>query len=320
MEGMRCEGLLLALPLLQVGQSGNPVEGIDRIGERLYDEFKLSTTSAHSPRLSANAYDELAAYLTRRFTHIIKVEEQAEVHQPLPGTRPDDGVELRVITLPRDADGKQQRFFAALRDAHILIRRQLRQATYSPFVCCGTALGITRDGMFIPHDEDIDVGIALEDLGSDPAETVLGILSACAMSGQFVCFDVCGGIERGLELRLQHIQTSVRVDVNIYYPPLVSADADREAKAGPFVWCATHYSASASRKHGMYRYRHDPFFHRMEHVLLRSESANMGYEEVRVLVPPVSYLEEYFGAGWRFPKKYTYEEGLAGEYKNIIDE
>jgi hypothetical protein len=316
MEGMREEGLLKALPMLR-----NSHDRDDLDGPRLLDAFLKSANDSSADRLTSEEYARLAAHLTSRYTTIAA---------PLADNKDGGGAPplsrraLRLIHMKNydESSGKQKRFFAALRDGVTLVRSQLPQANvklHGPFLCCGTALGVHRDESFIPHDDDIDLGIASEDMGSDPANTVLAILNEAAVSGQFVCFDVCGEIDRGLELRLQHIATGVRLDLNVYYPPIPSEDDALVLRnhSKPFVWCATFYGNSAGRKHGMYRYQHAPFYQQLEEVVLQAPS---GGGSVTVAIPPVSYLEEYFGGDWRTPKRYTYEEGLSGEYKNILPE
>ena len=60
----------------------------------------------------------------------------------------------------------------------------------------------------------------------------------------------------------------------------------------------------------MYRYRNS-------HPL---DVPDVRFYDVVVRCPTETYLEEYFGPDWRVPRKFGYDEGLAGEYKNIIPE
>ncbi|RHW68316.1 LicD family [Trypanosoma brucei equiperdum] len=192
------------------------------------------------------------------------------------------------------------------------------------FLCCGTALAAHREGYFIPHDVDIDVGVFYEDLQDlgDPQKAVVGLLSHAALGGRFVLFDVCGTVEKGLELRFLHSETQVPIDLNVYYQPLPQDDKI-VAEFGPFVWTATYYESSATRRHGMYRYRHAPFRAAMKHMSFCDTMASSSdpTNTVGFLVPPESYVEECYGKDWRTPRRFTYAEGLQnGGFANIIDE
>lgn len=225
--------------------------------------------------------------------------------------------EVDVITIDVSVH-KQQQFFTCLSDFDAL----MREAGVSYFLCCGTALGMIRESRFIPHDNDIDVGIMFTD-GSTPKpceitqEGIL-ILLGHLHTSTFVCIDCIGEVDKGLEIRLQHQDTGVLLDINLYYSSEEESGSSSKG-ISPFVWCATHYAESTSRKHGMYRYKHTPFLDELTRVSIRS-SSKTDKNTISAYLPPTLYLEEYFGSDWTVPKKFTYEEGLKGEYKNIIQE
>lgn len=228
---------------------------------------------------------------------------------------------------------RQMRFRRALLDFNSL--------TSIPFfLSFGTAIAAHREGYFIPHDDDIDIGVFYEDVpvyGATSAPSgnhtsvaasaaaaengVLKLLRELTEKGIFIPFDICGEVDMGLEIRLLHVPTGVKLDVNLYYPPLKGDDDALVTKYGSFVWSATYYEKAAERKYGRYRYRHTPFKDALEPTLFCSASSSSVSGRGKVLkVPPESYLAEYYGADWRVPKKYSYAEGLATEYKSMIEE
>ncbi|ESL09450.1 hypothetical protein TRSC58_02827 [Trypanosoma rangeli SC58] len=225
-----------------------------------------------------------------------------------------------LMPAPADIE-RQERFQRTLLD----FREVANDLDLPFFVCCGTALGAHREGYFIPHDKDIDVGVFYEDLQSlagtvegDAQRAVVSLLSHVALGGQFVLLDICGTVEKGLELRFLHHETRVALDLNVYYPPLAE-DTELVTQSGPFIWTASHYEAAASRRHGMYRYRHAPFGESLSRLPFCDPAVASQAEGF--LVPPTSYFVEYFGEDWRTPREYTYTEALRnGEYKNIIEE
>ena len=349
-----------------------------------------------------------------------------------------DAVRSEGLT-PRITD-KEARFLWALHDVDELLGNQTDhhagQGTSSaaaegacgnpPFSCryflaCGTALGCTREGRFIAHDDDIDIGITFQDwcsagagVGSSAVtrerggmkgdeadinylaqQALIALLSrvslfkgtykppptttAATLPGEghqpsasslpsFVCFDVLGSVDFGLQLRFKHVPSGVLVDVNLYYEEgdveqqekgrsgprrrVRSNDGPQPPKSPPssppsssasYCWFATHYGDSEKRRHGMYRYRHrSPLtlvhrpFYDFRGICVDEAGANPGEEGRRqsaavcdaaaepdypqLLVLGETHLTEYFGPDWRIPKVYGYEEGLRGEYKNIIAE
>nr|CCC95968.1 unnamed protein product [Trypanosoma congolense IL3000] len=254
---------------------------VEPIHQRTQDSF-----SSEEPDVLETENDAFLRFLRENQSHILDEDQQLRFQRTL--------LDFREM-----AEGMKLRFF----------------------LCCGTALAAHREGYFIPHDSDIDVGVFYEDLqqSGDAQKAVINILSNIALDGRFVVFDVCGTVEKGLEVRMLHVKTRVAVDLNVYYPPLPEDDG-LVSEFGAFVWTATYYEASGTRRHGMYRYRHAPFvaaLHRVSFCDCIASSADCG----GFLVPPQSYLEECYGHDWRTPRKFTYAEGLSdGSFKNIIDE
>ncbi|GET91469.1 hypothetical protein, conserved [Leishmania tarentolae] len=238
----------------------------------------------------------------------------------------------------------------AFQEALLAVEEVLTSQKIRFFLACGTALGARRDGCFIPYDEDVDLGIFYTDIAvpvsegddlpvpdlSSPSSFLAGLncaqtrvyrlLHALAATRAFVVFDICGAVEKGLELRVLHVRTNVRIDINLYYPPLCTAtcggdsDASDDAlvrEKGPFVWAASFYEAADTRKHGMYRYLHRPFTAELVELPFCAKTASSGRG---FLVPPERYLVENYGEDWRTPRQYSYPEGLSREFKNIVAE
>ncbi|CAJ1033958.1 putative LicD family [Leishmania utingensis] len=235
-------------------------------------------------------------------------------------------------------------------EALLAVQTVLNSQNIRFFLACGTALGARRDGCFIPYDEDIDLGILYTDIVAPLANgdalpmpdfsshsaaqpglscaqlRVYRLLHALSLTRAFVVFDICGAVEKGLELRILHMATSTRIDINLYYPPLRTTtcsgndDASDDSlvrELGAFVWASSFYEAADARKHHMYRYRHKPFATELEELSFCAKTTSLGSG---FLVPPERYLVENYGEDWRTPKQYSYTEGLAGEFKNILKE
>ncbi|KPA84672.1 putative mitochondrial hypothetical protein [Leptomonas pyrrhocoris] len=221
----------------------------------------------------------------------------------------------------------------AFQDALLSIEEVFHAQGIAFFLAFGTALGARRSGCFIPYDEDIDLGVLYTELCASPPEHAGGgtspvsdlqrvqdrlfqLIDALAATGIFLVFDVCGAVEKGLELRLLHTPTNTRVDINLFYPPVPGSDDVIVQAEGPFLWASSFYEAAGRRAHQMYRYRHQPF----DKELTRLPFCTRTPDADGFWVPPERYLTENYGADWRTPKQYTYAEGLAREFHNIIDE
>ncbi|KAG5496196.1 hypothetical protein JKF63_02497 [Porcisia hertigi] len=239
----------------------------------------------------------------------------------------------------------------AFQKALLAVREVLRSQNIRFFLACGTALGARRDGCFIPYDEDVDLGIFFTDIAEPVRDTdelpdsglsalssfpptalsaaqmrVYRLLHALASTQTFVVFDICGAVEKGLELRVQHIATGTRIDINLYYPPVTHSASGGNAEAsddalvhenGLFIWAASFYEGADARKHHMYRYRHKPFATELEELPFCAKTASLGDG---FLVPPERYLLESYGEDWQVQRQFSYAEGLAGEFKNIMEE
>jgi hypothetical protein len=244
----------------------------------------------------------------------------------------------RVFPCDSAAVAKQLIF----QDALLSIREVLDMQGIPFFLACGTALGARRNGCFIPYDEDIDLGVMYSVLCSKTPHTanaaageedvalpsfahsnlqraqdrLYRLMLALASDGSFLVFDVCGAVEKGLELRVLHTPSNARIDINLYYPPVPGSDDALIRAGGPFVWASSFYEAANQRAHQMYRYHHRPFDAELTQLpfCIRTPDAEGFW------VPPVRYLVENYGSDWETPKQYSYKEGLSREFRNIIAE
>ncbi|CCW62791.1 unnamed protein product [Phytomonas sp. EM1] len=268
------------------------------------------------------------------------------------GGEDDFLVRIHAALPSREAVVKQWNF----REALLAFREAANTLQLPFFLACGTALGARREGYFIPHDEDVDVGVFFEDLppvgaravqleassrsaiesnrGPDPisavelaSRAILELIFLLTKDSKFIVIDVCGTVWKGLELRFLHAPTSVRLDLNVYYPPLSDDENLVAAFGGPFVWSATYYADAGLRKHQMYRFRYHPFREELEDTTFCFSSSSKAGGKGMLMgggppmkLPPIRYLEEYYGEDWQTPKKFSYFEGLSGGFQNIIEE
>jgi hypothetical protein len=258
----------------------------------LYERF-----DATDEPLSAAEYDALAEFLdktrliARRGEAAAATVNRSHPCTVAPSTPSSPGASAASPTAPvQPVTAKERAFLAAL----LSVKGVFDRCGVPFFLACGTALGARREGRFIAHDGDIDVGVMYSDLAaaglggpaayaaaSDEARsaareaTLLRLLTEFGGS-DVACFDVLGTVGAGFQLRLRaqppHIGIGsaqnpgggdggvggggALVDVNVYYGP---GEGDIPGDAGdPFVWTATHYEAAARRRHGLYRYRWPP--------------------------------------------------------------
>ncbi|EPY22287.1 hypothetical protein STCU_08260 [Strigomonas culicis] len=342
--------------------------------EKSAESALLFETYLHSPEAATNEVIEGAARHLDSFcrrpdarpgepAHSASVRADSMLSFPSHFTIPLSVVDLPVKGEPAKLDRND--FLALVKDkgltpkevthqqmfqsALLAFQQVLLRDTGLPFfLCCGTALGARRERYFIPHDDDIDVGIfykstvlheATPDAVAEEAarflqdpysahctsrasKCVSKLLADLTFGGQFVVFDVCGTVDKGLEVRLLHAQTGVRLDVNWYYPPLPELHDEALVKQkGAFLWSATYYEEAGRRRHGMYRYLHTSLQEEKEPLeALFFCSRHKEDESLYFMTPKEDYLLECFGEDWRTPKAYSYAEGLQGEFTNIIKE
>jgi hypothetical protein len=184
---------------------------------------------------------------------------------------------------------KQQIFTEVLSDAKAAL-----DSVKIPFhLHSGTALGAIREGQFIEHDHDIDLGIFADDYKRN-------LVTAFKKHG----FDVKqnGKLKWGKEYTFTHKKYGINVDIFLVYE-----DIDINGK---FYWVASFFGKCNDKKYGFCRWRYRPY-----------DPVLVDINDIRVYSAPISALEDGYGPSWRSPKKFDYFEGLSqGYYTNLIDE
>jgi GR25 family glycosyltransferase involved in LPS biosynthesis len=166
------------------------------------------------------------------------------------------------------------------------------------FLACGTALGAYRENKFIEHDEDIDLGIFAENYNKNIEDKILK---------KFKLKSRLGSIESGYEINFTHPETNVDIDIFLHYrSPEGEAGGTHEGE--PYIWCPSFFNLCDKAKNKMCRWKYN-----FEDV---SPHSFMG-REFNLPKPIEQYLKDSYG-DWEHPKKYSYEEGLNSQYKNLI--
>lgn len=155
----------------------------------------------------------------------------------------------------------------AARAALKLVLSRLDAAGVTPFLSFGTLLGAVREGRFIEHDTDIDLGVFSDEASP---ERLLRLFRT--------------GSELGLAL--SSLLDGKRVPVKLRHRSGVTIDlVPFERRADSFVTCVVH------QHHVLERHRRPFGLRRMDFEGLR----------VHVPDPPEAFLEENYG-DWREPQ------------------
>jgi hypothetical protein len=183
---------------------------------------------------------------------------------------------------------KQKRFSRALEDmADILDANKL-----SYFLYAGTALGCHREGTFIEHDPDIDLGMEedifrrLEDLTPVITE---------GEERKFRLKDFFPEEGKKTELCFLHLDTGVKIDI-------FKVDKSSEKY--------THYTYTGPcnerpNRRCEYSNRFDFIWKEFMGRIYR--------------VPSTDFLESHYGNDWKVPKEYSYEESITdGHAKSLL--
>ena len=183
---------------------------------------------------------------------------------------------------------KQENFAKVL----LNMDKVLSENNQTYFLTCGTLLGVVRENKFINHDEDIDLGIFKEDLVKD---IDLKILS----TNIFRLKHRLGNPGLGYELSFTHNELDISIDLFIYY------------KNNDYYWSASYFNICDETPNKMCRWKYTPF---TLQPILFLEKAFFIPNDINL------FLEESYGKDWKIPKKFSYNEGLSGDYTNLMYE
>ncbi len=184
---------------------------------------------------------------------------------------------------------KQLKFKKVLSDA----KKALDEAGIPFHLHSGTALGSQREGTFIEHDDDIDLGVFIRDYKRS--------LVTYMKKHGFELEAQYGKLKFGKEYCFRHIQKNVRLDIFMVYESMF------EHK--PIYWVSSVFGKCNDMKYGMCRWKYRPYI-----------PALVNIAGIDVYAMPVSALEDGYGPNWRVPKKFDYFGGLEEGYTNLIKE
>lgn len=190
---------------------------------------------------------------------------------------------LLLLSKFNELSSKQLLFSKALLDMDMILSKN--KQTY--FLTAGTCLGAVREGKFIEHDGDIDLGIFVTDYNPDIEKKILE---------KFKLKHRLGSIDSGYEVTYVH-PNGVSIDIFLYY------------RENDYLWCASYFSLCDRAKNKMCRWKYTPFD--LKSIKFLSNIFN-------VPSPVDTFLSESYGSDWRIPRKFSYTEGLTGGYRNLI--
>ncbi len=184
----------------------------------------------------------------------------------------EDTDEDTNITGPKFIKLKQQIY----RDILVRTKRAFDRLNIKFFLSSGTCLGYFREGKFIDHDYDIDIGVFKNDYSPD-------IIESMKKEG-FKLYRVWGEINNGMELSFYIPNTPLgmhaKIDLFLHYRNV--------GKPNTISWFT--YSPSKKKIH-----------YRVKKFSLKK--VNFLGLHVYVPYPTVDYIEEHYGLDWMIPKK-----------------
>ena len=160
----------------------------------------------------------------------------------------------------------------------------------------GTLLGFYRNGSFIQHDYDIDLGVRIEDYNP-----------IMENGNSKIKFKLTKGTPKfGYLMKFTHIQTNIPIDIFFFY------------KEHNYLWHSTSGGKLCKKsKYKMCRWK-IPEYNRKQ----------VSYLNNNFYIPDSTeqYLENFYGPNWNIPKKYGYlkslkiNRGLLDTYQEPINE
>ena len=163
------------------------------------------------------------------------------------------------------------------------------------FLTCGTLLGQYRNDDFISYDTDIDFGIFSRHFHERIKYLVLS-------SNKFnLQYRILGSPKDSLEYKFWH-KNGYSIDLFFYYP--VNENND------DFYFHASFYGICDTKKEGYCKWGNH--IRGLKQITFKNRLFN-------IPINVEEFLEENYGKDWRIPKKFTYLEGLAGGYKNLLN-
>ena len=171
---------------------------------------------------------------------------------------------------------KQLRFKKTL----LAAKNALDQTNTRFFLASGTALGAWRDGKFIEHDGDIDLGVFATEF--DPKIKERGIL------------------QNGYQIKFAHDQFHVPLDIFAYY------------EENEYMWYATHFGRICRcMARGFCRWKFQKF---------DLQPMDFLGATFLIPGPPEQYMIAKYGSDWKSPRNFNHAQGVSGLYQNRIHE
>ena len=172
------------------------------------------------------------------------------------------------------------------------MRNILNKNNQEFFLACGTLLGCIRNNSFIPHDQDIDIGIFANNFNSKIKDIILH-------SEEFTLKHELGKLEDSYEVSFFHKKTNVSIDIFLFYP-----------LEKHHYYCASFYGLCDQKPGGFCRWKYP----------ITALKPTIFYNKV-YLIPANAeeHLTMAYGSNWKTPIKFGYQSGLEGLYRNLMD-